>query len=62
MDTKADLVSEHGVSGVEHANPKSEVVATERQAEHNLTLKQVFRNHPALIWWSLYWAMAGVGW
>ncbi|CAM1502765.1 Fc.00g075410.m01.CDS01 [Cosmosporella sp. VM-42] len=63
METKADHLSEHGVSGVEHsADPKTETMVTERQAEHDLTLKQVLRNHPALVWWSFYWAMAGVGW
>jgi hypothetical protein len=55
--------TEPHVSGHEFADLKGEaVVESDRQAEHDLTLKQVFINHPALAWWSFYWAMAGVGW
>ncbi|KAH6892441.1 general substrate transporter [Thelonectria olida] len=55
--------TEPQVSGHEFADLKGEaVVESDRQAEHDLTLKQVFANHPALAWWSFYWAMAGVGW
>ncbi|KPM40484.1 hypothetical protein AK830_g6029 [Neonectria ditissima] len=49
-------------SGVEYHDPKTETVIADRQAEHDLTLKQVFARHPAIAWWSFYWAMAGVGW
>lgn len=55
--------TEAHVSGHEFADLKGEaVVESDRQAEHDLTLKQVFMNHPALAFWSFYWAMAGVGW
>ncbi|KAH7141012.1 general substrate transporter [Dactylonectria macrodidyma] len=49
-------------SGLEYADPKTDTVIADRQAEHDLTMKQVFLRHPALAWWSFYWAMAGVGW
>lgn len=62
LTTKAEAMAEHGVTGVEHVDSKTENVGIERQAEHDLTLKQVFRNHKALVWWSFFWAMAAVGW
>lgn len=31
-------------------------------AANELTLRKVLRDHPALVWWSFYWAMAGVAW
>ena len=41
-----------------------ENVASETRtgAAHELTLRKVLRDHPALVWWSFYWAMAGVAW
>jgi len=30
--------------------------------EHELTFRDVARNHKMLIWWSFYFAMCAVGW
>lgn len=30
--------------------------------EHQLTMKEVWKNHPALIGWSMYWSMCAIGW
>jgi hypothetical protein len=27
-----------------------------------MTVKDVFKNHPMVVWWAFYWAMSGVGW
>jgi hypothetical protein len=32
------------------------------QEEHDLTLKKVFREHKAIVWWCFFWAMCAVGW
>jgi len=34
----------------------------DNETEHRLTLGQVWKNHPALIWCSFYWAMCAIGW
>jgi hypothetical protein len=41
---------------------KSAVVATATQAEHDLTLADLLRNHKLVVWWCFFWAMAAVGW
>lgn len=63
MDTKdkSDAL-EARVFGVGELNFKHETVRTYHLLEHELTIKDVFNRHPALIWWSFYWSMAGVGW
>lgn len=51
------------VSGVDDfSSPKDETVRVDLQREHELTVKEVFVKHPALVFWAFYWAMAGVGW
>ncbi|EHK39945.1 hypothetical protein TRIATDRAFT_42157 [Trichoderma atroviride IMI 206040] len=51
------------VSGVDDfSSPKDETVRVDIQREHELTVKEVFVKHPALVFWAFYWAMAGVGW
>lgn len=63
MDTKdkSDTL-EARVLGVGELSFKHETVRTCHLLEHELTIKDVFNRHPALIWWSFYWSMAGVGW
>ncbi|KAF4980637.1 hypothetical protein FZEAL_3386 [Fusarium zealandicum] len=61
-DGKPDLGLEAKASAAEFANSKTDALNVERQAEHDLTIKQVLTRHPALVWWSFYWAMAAVGW
>ncbi|KAM0258478.1 hypothetical protein ACHAQJ_003817 [Trichoderma viride] len=54
---------ESHISGVEDiANPKDDTIRVDIQNEHELSVKEVFVKHPALVFWSFYWAMAGVGW
>jgi len=31
-----------------------------KHGKDDLTIKDVFRKHPAIIWWCLYWSLAGV--
>lgn len=50
------------ISGVDDVSPKDETVRVDIQLEHQLTVKEVFVKHPALVWWAFYWAMTGVGW
>ncbi|KAM0420260.1 hypothetical protein ACHAPT_011918 [Fusarium lateritium] len=59
---KPSFALEPKASGAEFADPKADVVNADRQAEHDLTLKQVLRHHPALVGWSFYWAIAAIGW
>lgn len=47
---------ENVASETNSAGPRTGGVAYE------LTLRKVLRDHPALVWWSFYWAMAGVAW
>ncbi|KAF4458226.1 maltose permease [Fusarium albosuccineum] len=62
LEGKAELALEPKASGAEYMDPKSDVVNAERQAEHDMTLKQVLRQHPALVWWCFYWSIAAIGW
>ena len=41
---------------------EKEIIRADNELEHQLSLKDVFVRHPILVWWSFYWAMAGVGW
>jgi hypothetical protein len=34
----------------------------DNEYEHRLTLGDIWRNHPALIWCSFFWAMCAIGW
>ncbi|KID78870.1 General alpha-glucoside permease [Metarhizium brunneum] len=58
---KSDTLEAH-VLGVEELSFKHETVRTYHLLEHELTIKDAFNRHPALIWWSFYWLVAGVGW
>lgn len=35
---------------------------TANEREKQITVRDVFANHPRLAWWVFYWAMAAVGW
>ncbi|RSL48969.1 hypothetical protein CEP54_012639 [Fusarium duplospermum] len=59
---KPSLALEPKASGAEFADSKAEVVNADRQAEHDLTLRQVLRHHPALIGWTFFYAIAAIGW
>jgi hypothetical protein len=50
------------ISGIEDVNPKDDTVRVDIRNEHELTVKDVFKHHPALVFWAFYWAMSGVGW
>lgn len=62
MDDKFDNTLETRVTGVEDVLQAKDALRQDNKAEHELTVKQVFTQHPALVWWIFYWAMAGVGW
>lgn len=58
-----DKLQEATATAVENvASETNSAVPRPGGAEHELTLRKVLRNHPALVWWSFYWAMAGVAW
>lgn len=46
---------------VEDAN-LSETIRVDHQLEHELTVRDVFKRHPALVFWCLYWSIAAMGW
>lgn len=60
------MTDDEGNSKQEVTKPEAIFKEQALQADHNLehatTVKQVFQNHPALVWWCFYWAMAAVGW
>jgi hypothetical protein len=57
LEINNDKLEEATTTAVE--NVASE---TRTGAANELTLRKVLRDHPALVWWSFYWAMAGVAW
>ncbi|KAH6608913.1 maltose permease [Trichoderma cornu-damae] len=61
-EKRAGAPLEAHISGIDDVNPKDDTVRVDIQREHELTVKEVFVQHPALVWWAFYWAMAGVGW
>ncbi|RFU81642.1 maltose permease [Trichoderma arundinaceum] len=61
-EKRVGVALETHVSGIDDANPKDDTVRVDLQLEHQLTVKEVFIKHPALVFWAFYWAMAGVGW
>lgn len=58
-DKKDDPLAEAHVAGIE--DPQKEV-QVDHNLEHELTLRDVFKKHPSMIWWCFYWAMAAIGW
>lgn len=66
MHRKTEPVTLEGrrldVQDVQHVHLKHETVRINRTLEHELAVRDVFANHPALVWWSFYWSMAAVGW
>jgi hypothetical protein len=58
-----DKVEEAYTTAVENvASETKSAPARTRDGGDELTLRKVLRHHPALVWWSFYWAMAGVAW
>lgn len=47
---------------VSHHEGKDGLTSSAIQQEHDLTLREVFKNHKLIIWWCFYWAMCAVGW
>ncbi|KAH7558305.1 hypothetical protein BM1_05577 [Bipolaris maydis] len=43
-------------------NKTAQAVTADNINEHQLTLGQVFKKHPALVGWSFFWSMCAVGW
>jgi len=47
---------------LKHSVTETKGAIADNITEHQLTLKEVWKNHPALIGWSFYWSMCAVGW
>ncbi|EGX89337.1 maltose permease [Cordyceps militaris CM01] len=62
MDDKFDVTLESHATGVEDVLQTKDALRHDNKAEHELTVKQVLKSHPILVWWIFYWAMAGVSW
>lgn len=41
---------------------KSEAARADLRLERELTVRDVFGRHRALVWWCFYWSMAAVAW
>ncbi|KAK1848679.1 maltose permease [Colletotrichum chrysophilum] len=55
--------ADHLEPSVSHVHdPKGAAAATTNQQEHDLTVRDVFKNHKIIVWWCFYWAMAAIGW
>ena len=60
---EAGLETRTHVRGIEDVGDiKNEALRDDNATEHEMTVKDVFKNHPWVVWWPFYWAMAGVGW
>ncbi|KAF9878858.1 maltose permease [Colletotrichum karsti] len=53
---------DHLEPSVSHHDPKGGAIAATNRQELDLTVKEVFKNHKAIVWWCFYWAMAAIGW
>lgn len=64
MDEKVDgnVIGGAVEPTVSHCNVKEGVASNAIQQEHDLTLRDVFKNHKSIVWWCFFWAMAAVGW
>lgn len=60
MDDKVEEMYTTAVENV--ASETKSGTARTRDGGDELTLRKVLHHHPALVWWSFYWAMAGVAW
>jgi hypothetical protein len=47
---------------ISNDNRKTSLVAVDADAEHQLTFRDVWKNHKAIIGWSFFWAMCAIGW
>ena len=47
---------------LKHSVTETKGAIADRITEHQLTLKEVWKSHPALVGWSLYWSMCAIGW
>lgn len=53
--------AEIDVEGASIGNDKV-IISTDNAAEHSLTFAQVWKEHPRLILFSLYWGISAFGW
>lgn len=49
-------------SDLKHSITQAEGALADNTTEHQLTLRVVWKNHPALIGWCFYWSMCAIGW
>lgn len=45
-----------------HSVTDTKGVIADSITEHGLSLREIWKNRPALISWSFYWSMCAVGW
>jgi hypothetical protein len=55
-----DLVEE--AEPVTNDNRKLSLAKADVEAEHQLTFRDVWKHHKAIIGWSFFWAMCAIGW
>ena len=58
---------DYGVEKVDHLvttsyDEKRQIAVPNTTVEHELTFKDVLRNHKRLVWWCFYFAMCAIGW
>lgn len=56
----SDLV-EH-IEPVAHNDLKTSFAKANIDQEHQLTFRDVWKHHKAIIGWSFFWAMCAIGW
>ncbi|KAJ8117777.1 hypothetical protein OPT61_g1105 [Boeremia exigua] len=49
-------------SELQHSVTQTKAAIADNITEHHLTLRDVWKHHPALIGWSFYWSMCAIGW
>lgn len=62
IEINDDKLEEGTTTAVENLASETNSAVPRSGVTDELTLRRVFRDHPALVWWSFYWAMAGVAW
>ena len=62
--TKPSQVSQNGVahSHQEEALTKRDDAAIGVAQQHNLTIRDVLRNHKRIVFWCIFFSMSAVGW
>ncbi|KAL1600758.1 hypothetical protein SLS60_007146 [Paraconiothyrium brasiliense] len=65
MEKPSSIEHHEGVlnsNELKHSVTETKGAIADNINEHQLTLKEVWKKHPALIGWSFYWSMCAIGW